>query len=294
MSPVRYSSSTEGGLYHNRMKRLQRTPKAYKNLEFLSSPQARTIRILAEFLEPVNRFRQQGIRDTIVVFGSARTQPPAVTRKRLTVLRRKVKSSPRTGLRYQAELQQAEVDCEISKYYEDARELSYKLTKWSKSLRDGRHFAICSGGGPGIMEAANRGAIDAGGPSVGLNISLPFEQDSNKYISKGLGFEFHYFFIRKFWFVYLAKALVMFPGGFGTLDELMEVLTLVQTGKVKKKLPIVLYGRAYWDEILNVKAMVKYGMIAKSDLQLFSYADTPDEAFGFLKKELSRIYPRKK
>ncbi len=276
------------------MKNSQRSTKAYKNISFLNSPQARTIRILSEFLEPMTRFRQEGIRDTIVVFGSARIEPPALTRKRLAAVRRKIRSSARARLRYQTELQQAQLSYEMSQYYDDARELASRLTKWSNGLRDGRHFVVCSGGGPGIMEAANRGAMDAGGPSIGLNISLPFEQESNKFISKGLSFEFHYFFMRKFWFVYLAKALVMFPGGFGTLDELMEVLTLVQTGKVKKKLPIILYGRKYWNEILNVKALLRYKMISEHDFKLFRYADTPEEAFQFLRKELTRMYLRDK
>lgn len=274
------------------MKKSAPQPKAYKNLGFLSSPQARTIRILSEFLEPAMRFRREGIRDTIVIFGSARIEPGSITKKRLAALRKRYRISKRTGLRHQHEIQQAETDHEMSKYYDDAVELAYRFTKWSRNLAGGKHFVICSGGGPGIMEAANRGAMKAGGPSVGLNISLPFEQDSNKYVSKGLSFEFHYFFMRKFWFVYLAKALVMFPGGFGTLDELMEVLTLVQTRKVKKKLPIVLYGRKYWEEILNINSLVKYRMISRNDLKLFRYADTTEEAFQYLKTELTSIYLR--
>ena len=270
-----------------------RSSKAYKNLQFLNSPEARPMRILSEFLEPRKRFRDEGIRDTIVVFGSARILPRRSTKLRLAALRHKYRLSKSLSLKARDEIRQAETDYEISQYYDDAVELAYLMTKWSKTRRNGKHFVICSGGGPGIMEAANRGAMKAGGPSIGLNVSLPFEQDCNNYITPSLNFEFHYFFMRKFWFVYLAKALIMFPGGYGTLDELMEVLTLVQTGKVKKKLPIVLYGRKYWEEILNVKSLVKYKMISERDLKLFRYADTPQEAFEYLKKELTRLYLRR-
>jgi uncharacterized protein (TIGR00730 family) len=182
----------------------------------------------------------------------------------------------------------------MSRYYEDAVVLASKLTQWSQTFDGHRHFVVCSGGGPGIMEAANKGAKLAGGKSIGMNISLPFEQESNPYVTKKLSFEFHYFFMRKFWFVYLAKALVMFPGGFGTLDELIEVLTLVQTEKVKKALPIVLYGRKYWKEVLNFDAMVKHKTISQKDLRFIQFADTPEEAFEYLRKRLTEIYKKGK
>jgi uncharacterized protein (TIGR00730 family) len=231
---------------------------AYKNEEFLDSPDARGIRILSEYLEPLAHFRREQIRDTVVFFGSARIHPP---------------------------------DSPIARYYEEARTLARLLTEWSGQMENISHrFVVCSGGGPGIMEAANRGASEAGGKSIGLNIGLPFEQFPNPYISKELCFEFHYFFMRKFWFAYLAKALVVFPGGFGTLDEMTEVLTLCQTGKLAKKMIILLYGSDYWKEVINFDALVKYGTIAKEDLNLFQYADDPQTALEMLKDGLTRLY----
>jgi hypothetical protein len=255
----------------------------------MAGPDARALRILSEFLEPKSRFRKEKIRDTIVVFGSARIQPSSVTKKILARMR-KAAGRKKLSAEMERKLQQAIVDVKVSRFYDDAVELAYRLTRWSRSQKDGKHFVICSGGGPGIMEAANRGAMKAGGPSIGLNISLPFEQDSNPYITPELSFEFHYFFMRKFWFMYLAKALVMFPGGFGTLDELMEVMTLVQTKKVTKPLPIVLYGSSYWKKVLNFDAMIRFKVISKEDMKLFRFIDTVDEAFEYLKKELTRIH----
>jgi uncharacterized protein (TIGR00730 family) len=227
-----------------------RRPVAYLNNEFLNSPDSRALRILSEFLEPLAHFRREKIRDTVVFFGSARIR----------------EEGP------------------MSQYYQDARSLSRMLTIWADQFTNSNHrFVVCSGGGPGIMEAANRGAYDANGKTVGLNIGLPFEQFPNPYITPELSFEFHYFFMRKFWFAYLAKALVVFPGGFGTLDEMMEVLTLVQTQKLAKKMTILLYGRAYWQEIINFDALVKYGMISSEDLKLFQFADDPLTAFELLK-----------
>jgi hypothetical protein len=253
----------------------------------------RSIRILAEFLEPLGRFRREGVTNTIVVFGSARILPSAEARRRLRAARAKRKSRGTRDGKAREEIENAQIALEMSAYYDDAVRLTYLLTKWSNTLSKETRFAICSGGGPGIMEAANRGAIKAGGRSIGLNISLPFEQDSNPYISKELGFEFHYFFMRKFWFLYPAKGLVMFPGGFGTLDELLEVLTLVQTGKVRKPMPIILYGRKYWNSIINFKEMVRLGVISKSDLDLFTFADTPMEAFTIMKRGLQEIYAKR-
>jgi uncharacterized protein (TIGR00730 family) len=185
------------------------------------------------------------------------------------------------------DLQRAEMRLKMSRYYEDTRELAARLTTWSKSLEGtDRRFVVCSGGGPGIMEAANRGASEAKGENIGLNISLPFEQVDNPYITRRLAFEFHYFFMRKYWFSYLAKAMVVMPGGFGTFDEFMEVVTLVQTLKIKKRMPIVLFGMDYWNEVIRFEPMVKYGTISPEDLNLFYRTDSVDDAFSFLVKEL--------
>jgi len=256
--------------------------KAYNNSEFLNSRDARILRIMAEFLEPFKRFREQKIKDTIVFFGSARIKPVKTANQDLNKLK-KTKAS-------KAKIKDAEIDLEMSKYYEDTSELAYLLTQWSMRLNPPRRFVVCSGGGPGIMEAANRGASRAKGLSVGFNISLPFEQYPNPHITKELNFEFHYFFMRKFWFAYLAKALVIMPGGYGTLDEFFELLTLVQTKKIKKKMPIVLYDKNYWNSILNLNEMHRKGMISKNDLKLFKIVDNVDEAFEFLKSELSKHY----
>lgn len=264
------------------MKKLYRPEKAYNNKEFLNSRDARILRILAEFLEPAKRFREQKVKDTIVFFGSARMKPPAEAKKNLAKLKR-MKAS-------KTKIKHAQIGVEMSKYYEDTVELAYRLTQWSMGLKPPRRFVICSGGGPGIMEAANRGAMKANGLSVGLNISLPFEQFPNRFITKELNFEFHYFFMRKFWFAYLAKALVIMPGGYGTLDEFFETITLVQTNKIKKKMPIVLYDSTYWNSVLNLKQLYLKGMISREDLNLFKIADTVDEAFEFLKFELSKHY----
>ena len=231
-----------------------RRPVAYLNETFLNSPDARAIRLLAEYLEPLAIFRREKIRDTVVFFGSARLG----------------EEGP------------------LSQYYNDARTLARMITEWAGQFIDnGTHrFVVCSGGGPGIMEAANRGAADAGGKTVGLNIGLPFEQLPNPYISAGLSFEFHYFFMRKLWFAYLSKALIVFPGGFGTLDEMMELLTLTQTQKLAKKIAIVLYGSSYWKEIINFDALVRHGTISPEDLDLFQYADDTDTAFRLIQEHL--------
>jgi uncharacterized protein (TIGR00730 family) len=226
---------------------------AYLNDDFLNSPDARAVRILAEYLEPLSHFRRQKVRDTVVFFGSARIKE----------------------------------DGPLSQYYKSARELAKLMTQWAAQFDHGNYrFVICSGGGPGIMEAANRGAADAGGKTVGLNIGLPFEQFPNPYITPELSFEFHYFFMRKFWFAYLAKALVVFPGGFGTMDEMFEILTLTQTQKLRKKMTVILYGSQYWKEVINFDALVKYGTVSAGDLELFQYADDPVAAFELLKEGL--------
>jgi uncharacterized protein (TIGR00730 family) len=265
--------------------------KAYKNLEFLNSSDARIIRILSEFLEPKQRFKNQKVYDTIVFFGSARTKRAGEANKELqSVLERISKAGCKDDPALIAELDHAKNQVFLSRYYQDAVDLARRMTEWSKSLDSVHRFVVCSGGGPGMMEAANKGALEAGGMSIGLNISLPMEQGSNPYITPDLNFEFHYFFMRKFWFVYLAKALIIFPGGFGTLDELFEVLTLLQTEKVLKRLPIVIYGSEYWKQIINFDNMVKYGVISRQDLDLLQFCDTVDEAFEYLKGELTKLY----
>jgi len=236
---------------------LDRSELAYRNQPFLDTPDARSLRILSEYLYPLSHFRQQKIHDTIVFFGSARL----------------LEMGP------------------MGRYYNEARALAKKLTEWSNRLQNsGRRFVVCTGGGPGIMEAANRGAQDAGGKTIGLNIGLPFEQRPNPFITPELSFEFHYFFMRKFWFAYLAKALVVFPGGFGTLDELTEILTLAQTQKLEKKMTVILYGTTFWKEILNFEALVRHGMIAEKDLELFSFADDVETAFSLLETGLTKHY----
>jgi hypothetical protein len=226
-----------------------RNPVAYKNTEFIDSDDARPLRILAEYLEPMHAFRHEGIRDTIVFFGSARL----------------VSEDP------------------LGHYYDAARELARLVTMWSKNLPSHAHrYVVCTGGGGGIMEAANRGASEAGGKTIGLNIGLPHEQRPNTYITRELTFEFHYFFMRKLWFAYLARALVVFPGGFGTLAELTEILTLMQTRKIDRHIPVVLYGASYWNEIINFDALVRHGMIDREDLALFQFADDPVTALGIL------------
>lgn len=261
-----------------------RAVKAYKNQEFIGSPDARALRILAEYLEPQTRFDEFKVRDTIVFFGSARIP----SREAALGLVEKAKAG-------EGDLAKAEKKLWMSRYYEETRELAARLTKWSKSLEGtDRRFVVCSGGGPGIMEAANRGASEAKGENIGLNISLPFEQQDNPYITRRLAFEFHYFFMRKFWFSYLAKAMVVMPGGFGTLDEFMEVVTLVQTLKIKKKLPIVLYGTEYWDKVLKMEPMVEFGTISPEDVNLFHRSDSVEDAYQYLVKELETHHLGKK
>ncbi|MCC6695051.1 MAG: TIGR00730 family Rossman fold protein [Candidatus Hydrogenedentes bacterium] len=265
--------------------------KAYKNLNFLNSGDARAIRVLCEFLEPKSRFSRLRIKDTIVFFGSARIVSSGAAQEECDALEESVKGLKKIPKELRQELERARHTLQMARYYDDAVTLAERLTKWSKSIPERkRRFVICSGGGPGIMEAANRGAAQAGGYSIGLNISLPFEQMPNPYQTRELSFEFHYFFIRKFWFVYLAKALVVFPGGFGTLDELFEILTLVQTRKTAKKIPIILYGEAFWKEIVRFDSLVKWGTISREDLDLFHFANDVDTAYEYIRDELTKRY----
>lgn len=275
--------------------------KAYKNIGFLNSPDARVIRMLSEYLEPLSRFRRLGIKDTVVFFGSARIISMNEARAKLSDVRTRIRTAERKRSDARVknglfkELRDAEAGVRMAQYYEDAVILSEMLTTWSKkvSKKGEQRFVVCSGGGPGIMQAANKGAIRAGGLSIGLNISLPQEQYPNPYLSPDLDFEFHYFFMRKFWFVYLSKALVVFPGGFGTLDELMEVLTLLQTNKIKKKMTVLIYGSSYWKKILNFEALVEAGAISRSDLKSISFADDPRTAFKFLTNGIRKNYDLK-
>ncbi len=263
-------------------------PLAYKNDAFLNGPDGRILRILSEYQEPLVRFRREQIQDTVVFFGSARLKSPENAGAELQTLNADI-SAPSAEQQQKEKRALAAVD--MARYYEDARRLSKMLTEWAQQIPARRHrFVVTTGGGPGIMEAANRGALDAGGKTIGLNIRLPMEQYPNPYITPSLNFEFHYFFMRKFWFAYLAKALVIFPGGFGTLDELFEILTLAQTEKLAKKILVVIYGSKYWNSLLNFQAMVDSGTIAARDLDLFKFADTPEEGFEFLKEGLTKYH----
>jgi hypothetical protein len=309
----------------------QRAEKAYLNEEFLTSPEARVVRILSEYIEPRARLARARVKDTIVFFGSARIQSPEDVDAQLHQLANARGLAEQTNSltpEVQAELDEAirraTVHRDLTRYYIEATELARLLTEWSitkaaqgyekmqvakgmvaaaqvkeqipyvnvdtiKTHSFKQRYVICSGGGPGIMEAANKGATLGGGKSIGFNISLPFEQMPNSYITDELNFEFHYFFMRKFWFAYLGKALVVFPGGFGTIDELFECLTLIQTGKMRKKLPVVVYGQNYWKEIIDFEKLEHYGMISRSDLDLVHFSETPQEAFEYLTSELTRL-----
>ena len=257
--------------------------QAYLNQHFIEEREGRPLRILSEYLEPDARFEAQHVEDTIVFLGSARLLPKDVAEAKL-VEAKLVEAKKDNG-----DVRRAEIDLEMSRYYEDARELARRLTEWSKGLEGHKkRFVLCTGGGPGIMEAGNRGASEARGLNMGFNITLPFEQHQNPYITRQLSFEFRYFFMRKFWFMYLAKAIVTFPGGYGTMDEFFESLTLIQTGKVSKKLPMVLFGKDFWNEVMNLDAMVKYGTISPEDLDLFMFTDSVDEAYDYITSELEK------
>jgi len=261
------------------------TVKAYQNDKFLNSSDGRIIRMLAEFLEPQSRFRKQKIVDTIVFFGSARLK----SKRDATTELNKFKTMDANGdPNFAEKLRIAQHHVKMSKYYEDAVQLSKRLTEWSLNLNTkANRFTICTGGGPGIMEAANKGAKQAGGKSIGLNISIPFEQFINKYIPKSLSFEFHYFFMRKFWFAYLAKSLVVFPGGFGTMDEFFEILTLVQTKKIKKKMLLIVYDEKYWKSIINFDGLIKNAVISANDIKNFTFCNSVDETFKIITEYLS-------
>ena len=265
-------------------------PVAYENEPFLSSPDGRVLRILAEYQEPLARFRREQIQDTVVFFGSARFQGEKDAAQALAHLEKNPDSAA-SAAQLEQDLKRARASVDMARYYEDARKLAHMLTRWSITIPARRHrFVVTTGGGPGIMEAANRGALEAGGRSIGLNIQLPFEQHPNQYITPSLSFQFHYFFMRKFWFAYLAKGLVIFPGGFGTMDELFEILTLAQTEKLAKKILVIIYGSEYWNKIINFQAFVDAGAVSPQDLDLFKIVDSPEEAFEFLRVGLTQYH----
>jgi hypothetical protein len=280
---------------------LEPAPLAYENPGFLNSPDGRLIRVMAEYLEPLARFRREHIQDTVVFFGSARFRGRAEADHELELLDNTGSSQPAPSHEQPASVPQivegtatdlqrkrAVAAVEMARYYEDARRLARLLTDWAKKIPSKRHrFVVTSGGGPGIMEAANRGAYEAGGKTIGLNIRLPFEQAPNPFITPSLNFEFHYFFMRKLWFAYLSKALVVFPGGFGTLDEMFEILTLAQTQKLSKKITVVVYGSEYWKKVFNLDVLVDKGTISPKDIELFQFADTPEQAFEMLRQGLT-------
>ncbi|HET9742414.1 MAG TPA: LOG family protein [Terriglobales bacterium] len=283
---------------------LAKAPLAYENPAFLNSPDGRVLRILSEYQEPLSRFRRERIQDTVVFFGSARFANLSSARHALQLLEKPGSATPAPpheqpatlegalhGRESSLKLKRARAAVEMARYYEDARRLAFLLTQWSMKLQSKRHrFVVTSGGGPGIMEAANLGASEAGGKTIGLNIRLPFEQFPNRYITPELNFEFHYFFMRKYWFAYLAKALVIFPGGFGTLDELFEILTLAQTEKLAKKILVLIYGKEYWSRVLNLDALVDAGTISAEDKDLFCYVESPEEGFEILRDGLTKYH----
>jgi len=269
---------------------LRAAPLAYENRPFLTSPDGRILRILSEYAEPLSRFRREKIQDTVVFFGSARFHSRSHAENALELLEKPGSRTPAPP-EEQDRIRQARKAVEMARYYEDARQLAHMLTKWSMGIQSKRHrFVVTSGGGPGIMEAANRGAREAGGKTVGLNIRLPYEQMPNPYVTPALNFEFHYFFMRKYWFAYLSKALVIFPGGFGTLDELFEILTLAQTEKLAKRILVVIYGKEYWNRALNIDALIEAGTVAPADKELYCMADTPEEAFEILRRGLTKFH----
>lgn len=280
-----------------------RAPLAYENKTFLNSPDGRILRILSEYIEPLARFRREKIQDTVVFFGSARFRSRTDAQNALELLQKPGSATPappseqprvpssRQQWRHGLEVRKAHAAVEMARYYEEARGLAHLLTTWAMQLPFRKHrFVVTTGGGPGIMEAANLGAHEAGGKTIGLNIRLPYEQLPNRYITPPLNLEFHYFFMRKYWFAYLAKALVIFPGGFGTLDELFEILTLAQTEKLAKKILVVIYGSEYWKRVINFDTLVEMGTVAAEDLQLFQFADSPEQAFELLREGLTHYH----
>ena len=265
-------------------------PLAYLNPEFLRSPDARILRILSEYLEPASRFRRHRVRDTIVFFGSARSVPPEIAAAKYEAIQEEIKRAGELTPELERAQMQAEYGVKLARYYNAAMELARRITEWSKGLTGNHHFIVCSGGSGGMMEAANRGSSLARGKTMGLNIQLPHEQGVNQYVSRDLIFNFHYFFMRKFWFVYPAKALIVFPGGFGTMDELFEVLTLIQTKMPRKSMPVVLFGTEFWDDIIDFAALERWGVISPDDRNIFYKTDSIDDAFAHVTGKLEALY----
>src|SRR4030088_2379513 len=270
-------------------------PLVFQKNPFLNSLEGRILRLLSEYSEPLSRFRREQIQDTVVFFGSARIHSHERANKWLTEVRGAQVSAAEAA----QDIKRAQAAVDMARYYEDARRLARLLTEWSTQIPAKRHrFVVTTGGGPGIMEAANLGAHEAGGKTIGLNINLPFEQNPNSFITPSLNFEFHYFFMRKFWFAYLAKALVIFPGGFGTMDELFEILTLAQTDKLAKKILVEIYGSEYWNRIVNFQAFVDAGTVSPEDLELVQFVNSPEEGFEVLRDGLTQYHlgeqPKKK
>jgi uncharacterized protein (TIGR00730 family) len=262
-------------------------PPAYRDSAFMESLAARPVRILTEYIDPLVRMRREEVGDTIVIFGSARIVRPEAAQARLQRLAARHKDSER----HRIALRQARAAVEMSRYYESARKLARRITEWSLTFGEHpRRFVVCSGGGPGIMEAANRGAAEAGGKTIGLSVELPHEQRPNRYISPELNFQFHYFFMRKLWFAQLAKALIIFPGGFGTMDELFEMLTLLQTGKLGHRILILIYGTAYWNRVVNWRELVRAGAINEREHGLLQFADNVDDAFARIRRGLEKFH----
>jgi uncharacterized protein (TIGR00730 family) len=258
-------------------------PKAYRNEKFINGKDGRTLRILAEYLEPKARFERHKVDDTVVFMGSARL----LSREQAEAALAKAEAAAAKAEAGEGDVERARMALQMSPYYEAARSLAFRLTQWSKELdHEERRFVVCTGGGPGIMEAANRGAAEARGLNVGLTISIPVEEFDNLYVTRELSFHFHYFFMRKFWFAYLAKAVIVFPGGYGTLDELFELLTLVQTRKLRKPMPIVLFGNEYWRNVVDFDALVRYGTISPDDVDLVHRTDSIDDAYEWLTRQL--------
>jgi uncharacterized protein (TIGR00730 family) len=270
-----------------RVQRILRSDKAYDNTEFIHSKDGRLIRMLSEYLYPEQYFRKYVVNKTILFFGSARTKPMDRLLGEIDILKKELeKADDDSAIRINEKIQHLENQKFMSQSYEDAVELSSMISEWSKKLPKEERYFVCTGGGPGMMEAANKGAFNANAESIGLNISLPFEQEPNQFIHPDLNFEFHYFFMRKFWFVYHAKAIIAMPGGFGTLDEVMEILTLKQTLKITKPLTILLYNEEFWKKLINFDYLIETGMISPKDMDLFTYVNNPDEAFEILKADL--------